>query len=98
MSSAKKYLASAIGEKSDQYSNKTQEIQYDYVNFGAVFIKGIFKDVVCGIASSVQNYRRKDEENLSQEMLKQKALLWKLSDYKRENLFEMMARGLVRTK
>jgi hypothetical protein len=35
---------------------------------------------------------------LSQAQLEQKALLWKLSDYKRENLFEMMAKGLVRTK
>jgi len=44
MTSAKKYLTQAIGE---------EKAQYDFNSFGAVFIKGIFKDVVCGIASSV---------------------------------------------
>tara|TARA_B110000285_G_C15113907_1_gene612873 strand:+ start:1930 stop:2115 length:186 start_codon:yes stop_codon:yes gene_type:complete len=60
MTSAKKYLTQAIGE---------EKAQYDFNSFGAVFIKGIFKDVVCGIASSVQNYRRKDEGHLSSELL-----------------------------
>jgi hypothetical protein len=44
MTSAKKYLAQAIG---------VSKTHYDFNDFGAVFIKGIFKDVVCGIASSV---------------------------------------------
>jgi hypothetical protein len=87
MSAARRYLIQAIGDSKEMV---------DFENFNAVFIKGIFKDVISSIANTVQNYRRKDEKHLSDEEIHKKPLLWKLSDYKRENLFEMMAKGMVK--
>jgi len=59
----------------------------------AVFIKGIFKDVVCGIANTVDNFKRKDQEEVNSNQ----SLLWKLSDFRRENMFDMIQKGMVRT-
>ena len=88
MSAAKKYLINSVGENKETF---------DFESWNAVFIKGIFKDVICSIANTVKNYRRKDEKHLSDAEIHEKPLLWKLSDYKRENLFEMMAKGMVKT-
>ena len=44
MSAAKRYLIQSIGENTDTL---------DFESFNAVFIKGIFKDVISSIANTV---------------------------------------------
>ena len=86
MASAEKYLLQAIGETK-------KKLMFDFNDFLAVFIKGIFRDVVSGIASAVQRYKRKDQEQVDENQ----SLLWKLSDYKREKLFDMVSEGMIKT-
>jgi len=68
--------------------------QFDFNDFLAVFIKGIFKDVVCGIARTVSNFKRKGCD----EPVPAQSLFWTLSDYRRENLFEMVQKGMIKNQ
>ena len=83
-------MAEAVGESG--------VVEFDFNYFLAVFIKGIFKDVVTGIASTVSNFKRPDEKFMNPSLLKEKSLLWKLSDYKRENLFQLVKKGMIKSR
>lgn len=77
LSSAKNYLWQTLGEKKQLF---------EYNDFLSIFVKGILKDIVCGIADTVHKFMRRDEiYNLKVHGHKpiEKTLLWKLSDYKR---------------
>lgn len=72
---------------------------FSYNEFLSIFVKVILKDIVCGIAQTVQNFKRKDEiQNLKNgiPIVKDKELLWKLSDYRRENLLNLLEKGMVK--
>ena len=49
-------IAAAADYDDDDVSKEV----FDFNDFLAIFLKGIFKDVVCGIANTVQNFTRKD--------------------------------------
>ena len=87
---AVKYLQDTVGYKIEHFS---------YNEFLSIFVKVILKDIVCGIAQTVQNFKRKDEiQNLKNgiPIVKDKELLWKLSDYRRENLLNLLEKGMVK--
>ena len=42
---------------------------FQFNDFLSIFLKAIFKDVVCSIASTVQNYKRKDQKNETDEFI-----------------------------
>ena len=86
-------MAEAVGEGSG-----VGIVEFDFNYLLAVFIKGIFKDVVTGIASTVSNFKRPDEKSMNPSLLKEKSLLWKLSDYKRENLFQLVKKGMIKSR
>lgn len=93
--SATRYL---LENDADYDDDDTLKEYFDFNDFLAIFLKGIFKDVVCGIANTVQNFRRNDQKQWPIDKIQQRPLLWKLSDYKRENLFEMLKKGMVKNK
>ena len=70
-------------------------------DFLSLFLKSILKKVLAGIADAVSDFRRKPEQSSShmaksddheehEQMLKQKSLCLKLSEYQREQLFQLL--------
>lgn len=54
--------------------------------------------MVCGIASTASNFRRKDQQNVPLKEIQDRSLLWKLADYKRENMFDLLEKGKIKSK
>jgi len=93
--SARRYL---LENDADYDDDDVTKEYFEFNDFLAIFLKGIFKDVVCGIASTAYNFRRKDQQNEPLDNIQKRSLLWKLSDYKRENMFELLEKGMVKHK
>ena len=53
--SARRYLLEHDADYDDCEEDKDY---FEFNDFLAIFLKGIFKDVVCGIANTAQNFRR----------------------------------------
>lgn len=56
--SARRYL---LENDADYDDDDVSKEYFEFNDFLAIFLKGIFKDVVCGIASTAYNFRRKDQ-------------------------------------
>ena len=76
---AQTYFWKIIGEKKEEI---------DFSVFLLIFLKGIVRDVICGIAKTVE---RANEDSGSE-----KELLWKLAEYKRGQLFALLEKGKVK--
>jgi hypothetical protein len=62
----------------------------------SIFVKCILKDIVCGIADTVKNFKSKEEihnEKVYGIEPTEKSLMWKLNNYKRENLISLIELG-----
>lgn len=106
-SSAQNYIQKMSG-------NKTNNIEFN--DFLLVFLRGIVKDVVTGIAQTVKDFKRSAKDlssdifNMKADIKKisdgqkkeerdtqsEKTLLWKLSEYKREQLIALLQKGIVK--
>ena len=93
--SARRYLLEHDADYEDDDDSKEH---FEFNDFLAIFLKGIFKDVVCSIASTAYNFRRKDQQTWPLEAIQKRSLLWKLSDYKRENMFDLLEKGKIKNK
>lgn len=93
--SARRYLLEHDADYDDDEEDKEH---FEFHDFLAIFLKGIFKDVVCGIASTAYNFRRKDQQHEPLEDIQNRSLLWKLSDYKRENMFDLLEKGKIKDR
>jgi len=86
-SAAQKFISTTIND---------QKEMYEFNDFLSIFVKGILKDIVCGIAEKVKNFFRKEDianYKATGEEPFEKSLLWKISDYKRENLLDLIQKG-----
>jgi len=71
-------------------------MEFEFDDFVSIFVKCILKDIVCGIADTVQNFKSQDEihnEKMFGIEPTEKSLMWKLNNYKRENLLHLIELG-----
>lgn len=59
--------------------------------FLAIFLKGTLVNVIRDIASTVETFKRKNQQHLSDEDVLARSLLWKLNEYKREKLSKLLS-------